>query len=281
MLSWVHIWTTSWSVHDLNILLVQKGCRVTCCMGRGIVLEVHKVTSKHPCRPWQHLIPQDLDVPMPVHGSIHQDKLASPPMVDCTPYYDWQTTISIIRTQASISISPCLWRPRTRPSLLYRENRDSSLNIQCIHCLRSQTLCLLHHSRQRRLCSKVSLGHLAGCRNQYPAARSLLRMVRTDICLPNRQIICIHRRSWSGSFWPVVVTVFCDDSRFSLHHKVMCVIGKWEMIDCCVALERSIGKHGLSVWVAILHGASSDPLVLEDSMNRHHYIEILRDQLLR
>ena len=43
-------------------------------------------------------------------------------------------------TQASISLSPCLRRTRTRPSLWYMENRDSSLKIQCLHCPRS-TLC--------------------------------------------------------------------------------------------------------------------------------------------
>ena len=69
-LNWVHVWTPSWPVHDLNILLVQKGCRATCCMGRGIVLDVHQVTPKHP--------PQDLDVPMPVHGSIHHHQLTPP-----------------------------------------------------------------------------------------------------------------------------------------------------------------------------------------------------------
>ena len=69
----------------------KKAAGVTCCMGRVIILDVYKVTSKHPRRPWQHLIPQDLDVPM-------------------------------------------------------------------------------------------------------PAARGHLPMVRTDICLPNRRIICIHRR---------------------------------------------------------------------------------------
>ena len=102
------------------------------------------------------------------------------------PSLDW--------TQASINLSPCLRRTRTRPSLWYKENRDSSLKIQCLHCLRSPTLCLLPHSRRRRLCSKVSLGHLAGRRYQNPVARSRLRMVRTDIRLPNRQIICIRRR---------------------------------------------------------------------------------------
>ena len=41
MLNWVHVWTPIWPVHDLNTLLVQIGCRVTCCMGRGIVLDMH------------------------------------------------------------------------------------------------------------------------------------------------------------------------------------------------------------------------------------------------
>ena len=107
-------------------------------------------------------------------------------------------------TQASISLSPCLRRTRTRPSLWYRENRDSSLKIQCLHCLRSHTLCLLLHSRRRFLCSKVSLGYLAERRDQYPAARSSLRMVQIYIRLPNRRMVCNHRQEprWSGSSWP-------------------------------------------------------------------------------
>ena len=42
--------------------------------------------------------------------------------------------------------------------------------------------------------TKVSLGHRAGRRYQYPAARSRLRMARIDIRLPSRWIICIRRR---------------------------------------------------------------------------------------
>ena len=53
-------------------------------------------------------------------------------------------------TQASISLSPCLRRTRIRPSLWYREKQESSLKIQCLHYLRSHTLCLLPHSRWRR-----------------------------------------------------------------------------------------------------------------------------------
>ena len=35
MLSWVYVWTASWPVHDLNILLVQKGCRRHVLYGAG------------------------------------------------------------------------------------------------------------------------------------------------------------------------------------------------------------------------------------------------------
>ena len=123
--------------------------------------------------------------PRPAHSS---------PMVAPNTMTDGLQFPSLGWMQASIRLSLCLRRTRTRPSLWYRENRDSSLKIQCLHCLRSYTLCLLPHSRRRCLRSKVSLGHLAGRRDQYPAARSRLRMVRTGIRLPNRRIICIRRR---------------------------------------------------------------------------------------
>ena len=103
MLNWVHVWTPSWPVRDLNILMVRKGCSAMCCIRWGIVLDVHTVTSKPSRRPWQHLIPQDLDVPMPVHGSIHHEQLTPPPMVNCTPYHDWRATISIIKLDAGIN----------------------------------------------------------------------------------------------------------------------------------------------------------------------------------
>ena len=90
-------------------------------------------------RPWQHLIPHDLDVPMPVHA-------CPPVVVNWTPYHEKRTDgprfPSLGWTQASISLSPCLRRTRTRPPLWHRENRDSSLKIQLLHCLTSHTLCL-------------------------------------------------------------------------------------------------------------------------------------------
>ena len=191
MLNWVHVWTPGWPVHDLNILLVQKGCRVTAghCLGRT---QSYVQTAPSPMATFDSSgfgctdAGSWLDPPRPAHPS---------PTVDCTPYHDKPRFPSLGWTQASISLSPCRVRhTRTRPSQWYRENRDSSLKIQCLHCLRSHTLYLLRHSRRHRLCSKVNLGHLAGRRDQYPPARCRLRMVRTDIHLQNRRIICIRRR---------------------------------------------------------------------------------------
>ena len=94
--------------------------------------------------PWQHLIPQDLDVPMLVHGSINHNQLTPPPWwIAPHTMIDGPRFPSLGWTQASISLSPCLRRTVTRPSLWHRKNRDSSLKIQCLHCLRSHTLCLL------------------------------------------------------------------------------------------------------------------------------------------
>ena len=89
-------------------------------------------------------------------------------------------------------------RTRTRPSLWYRENRDSSLKIQCLHCLRSHTLCLLSNSRWRRLCSKVSLGHLAPPKSAdhlHSQTRSQDEAIRSD---HSEQLIVFP---WHGDFY--------------------------------------------------------------------------------
>ena len=119
--------------------------------------------------------------------------------------------------QASISLSSCLRRSRTRPSLWYGKNRDSSLKIQCLHCLRFHTRCLLPNSRRHCLCSKLSLGHPAVRRDQYPAARSRLRMVRTDIRLPNRPTICIRRRGADMKRFVLTIRSSWRSSRGDFH----------------------------------------------------------------
>ena len=199
MLNWVHVWTPSWPVHDLNILLVQKGCRVTRCMGRGIVLNVHKVASKHPRRNTRFLRIWMYRCRVMAASTTTNSLL--PPMGGCNPYHDWRAMISIIGLDAGINQHlPLHTAHPGRPSLCYREKRDSSLKKQCLHCLRSHTLCLLPHSRRRRLCSKVSLGHLAGHRDQYPAARSRLQIVRTNI--GGSSAFANEESRWSGLFWP-------------------------------------------------------------------------------
>ena len=40
------VWIPGRPVHDFHILLCQKSGRVTCCVGRSIVLDIHKVSSK-------------------------------------------------------------------------------------------------------------------------------------------------------------------------------------------------------------------------------------------
>ena len=108
----------------------QPSHTTTCCMGWGIVFDVHKVTSKHTRRPWQYLIPQDLDVPMLFMApSTTTSSLLSPKSIAHNTMADGPRFRSLSWTQASISLSPCLRRTRTRPSLWYRENRDSSLQV--------------------------------------------------------------------------------------------------------------------------------------------------------
>ena len=97
----------------------------------------------------------------PAHSSPHSG---------LHPYHDWRVTISINRLE-SISLSLAYGAPR--PDRHCGIGRTGTH-----HCLMCHILCLLSHSRRRRLCSKVSLGHL----------------VRTYIPLPNWRIICIHRK---------------------------------------------------------------------------------------
>ena len=144
----------------------------------------------------------------------HRSDPPPPPMdVDCIPYHDWRATISVIRLDASINQPLPLPTAHQDPTVtVVWENRDSSLKIQYLYCLRSQTLCFLPHSRRRRLCSRVSLGHAAGRGDQYPAARSHFRMVRTDIHLPNRRTICIR---WRGAEMKRFVLTIWSSWRFS------------------------------------------------------------------
>ena len=52
MLSGVHVWTLCWEVHDPHIPFPQKSSGVTCCVGRGVVLDIHKILLKTPIAQW-------------------------------------------------------------------------------------------------------------------------------------------------------------------------------------------------------------------------------------
>ena len=121
-------------------------CHMLC--GAGHCLGRTQCYVQTPPSPMANLIPQDLDycclsmAPSTMTGSLLPPWWIAPhTMTDGTrfPSLGW--------TQASINSSLCLRHTRTWPSLWNTENRDSSLKIQCLHCLRSHNLCLLpNHS---------------------------------------------------------------------------------------------------------------------------------------
>ena len=110
MLNWAHVWTPSWPVHDLNIQLVQKGCRVMGCIEWGIVLDVHKVTSKHPVahgniwflRIWMYRC-RFMASPT-TYSSLLLPWWISPHTMTDGPRFP-----SLGWTQATISLSPCAY----------------------------------------------------------------------------------------------------------------------------------------------------------------------------
>ena len=84
---------------------------------------------------------------------------------------DGTTLPSVCYTQASIYLSPSRLRTRIRPSLRYSLKQDSSEKTQYFHWWRSQSCCHRACCWQRRRCWPVSLGHLAGLREGYPAVK--------------------------------------------------------------------------------------------------------------
>ena len=78
--------------------------------------------------------------------------------------------------------------------------------------------------------------------------------------------------------------IFSDESRFSLYHsegrlRVRCRQGE-RLIDACI--QPNDGNRGPSVmvWCAIHHRGRSEVVVVDGAMNRHRYIQILRNQML-
>ena len=78
--------------------------------------------------------------------------------------------------------------------------------------------------------------------------------------------------------------VFSDESHFTLFHsdgriRVRCRKGK-RLIDACI--QPKDGNHGpsLRVWGAIHHGARSELVVLNGTLNCERYVRLFRDSML-
>ena len=212
MLNEIHFWTPSWPVHDLHILLCQKSNCVRCCVGHGIVLDIHKVSSKNARRPGMHTITEKSDVAL---VSIHHHHFASSSMVDGTPYHDWVATVTICGLKARIYQSPsCLQHTRSQPSLWNSVKWDSSLKTQCLQCPRFHFLCILLNTRRHCLWSKVNLGHLAGSLDWWPAhaaARACLQSstVTTSFKIGGSSPCTDKEPRWTNCPWPFGSTVCC------------------------------------------------------------------------
>ena len=197
MFYWVYVWIHSWPVHDLDALLVQKCHRVTCYMWRGIVLYKHKVTSEHPFRSWQRVIPQNLDVVMPIHHPIQDDQVAPSAMMDWAPEHDWFLWVGWM--QASISLSACPQCTQALPSLWKLENLNSSLEMQCLRWRRSQTVCLTHNDVAYASSQSWTFGRMP------ELISSSQESVRAVMCLPKCQIICIL--IWGAEMKRFILTI--------------------------------------------------------------------------
>ena len=119
------------------------------------------------------------------------------PMVDCTPYQDWRATISFIRLDAGINhLDPTVAVGRTGT---HQWRYSVSIVSKVPHSVPPPPLTASSPVLQ-------SEPRTSGWtpRPIYPTVKSRLQMVRTDISLPNRRIICIRRRGvqMNGSFWP-------------------------------------------------------------------------------
>ena len=91
-----------------------------------------------------------------------------------------------------------------------------------------------------------------------------------------------RHRVWDLRQWRHCI--FSNESWFSLYHsdvRVRVRRRQWErLIGACV--QPNYGNRGPSVmvWGAIHHGGRSELLVVHRAMNRHRYIQILRNQML-
>ena len=78
-------------------------------------------------------------------------------MMDCTPYHNRGTMVTVRGLGACISQSlPSLQRTQSQPLQWNEVKRDASLRTQNLQCLRTNHLCVLPHSWRRRRWSSQS-----------------------------------------------------------------------------------------------------------------------------
>ena len=94
MLSGVHVRTLCWPVYDLYILLTQKSIGAMRYAGHGLVLDIHKVSSKNALCPGKHTIVEKPGVALVVESAIQHHNF-TPVMVDSTPYHDWGAMVTV------------------------------------------------------------------------------------------------------------------------------------------------------------------------------------------
>ena len=125
-----------------HILLCQKSSRLTCCVGRGIVLDIHKLSSKkkRPSPMEAYTITEKRDVGSATESSIQHHQFTPPTIVDGTPYHHWGWGATVIvrgwDARINLSVPPLvLLCEGARPSLWNSITRDWSLKWPRSHLL--------------------------------------------------------------------------------------------------------------------------------------------------
>ena len=121
-----------WSMSRIQIDIWSQ----TCSIGfmSGLI-----VPPEEPSRPWWHVIPQNLHVVMPVHGSIQGDQVSPHALMDCTPHYGSRFPW-VGRMHASTSLSPlALWPISSSKKSAYNPFGSHDVPAKTLHHRLPQT----------------------------------------------------------------------------------------------------------------------------------------------
>ena len=185
-------WTPCWPVHDIHILLYQKSSRVTCCVGRGIVLDIHKVLSVVPSPREAHTITDKPDVTLMVVSSIQHHQFTPPTMVAGTPYHDWGATVTVhgLDTLIYQSLLPCGAHEHGHHCETAWTETITEDTVPPMHEVPPSVPFSSHTAASHVIQSQSGIPG----RMPRPIARSLFTMFRTDKLLRNRRIISEMKR---------------------------------------------------------------------------------------